>query len=147
MTEYGQRQRFFQALARSVLAAPQPLVLLVDDLQWCDRETIEWLHYLLRFDPHAWMLVVGLSRDEEIPAQHPLRDLLLHLRGGRIPVSELALDPLDAAETARLAAHLGRRDDDDGPFPFAGDLCFQCHPPVRAFPQIDHSLIMTKRRP
>ena len=113
MTEYGQRQRFFEALARSVLAAPQPLVLLVDDLQWCDRESIEWLHYLLRFDPHARMLVVGTARDEEIPGQHPLRGLLLHLRAGRIPVAEIALEPLDAAETASLAGHVARRELDE----------------------------------
>jgi len=33
ITEYGQRQRFFEALARSVLAAPQPLLLVIDDLR------------------------------------------------------------------------------------------------------------------
>ncbi len=33
VTEYGQRQRFFEALARAVLLASQPLVLLIDDLQ------------------------------------------------------------------------------------------------------------------
>jgi len=113
ISEYGQRQRFFEALARSVLAAPQPLLLLVDDLQWCDRETIEWLHYLLRFDPHARLLVVGTARDEEIAGQHPLRGLLLHLRAGRIPVTQIALEALDAAETASLAGHVARRELDE----------------------------------
>jgi DNA-binding SARP family transcriptional activator len=105
MTEYGQRLRFFEALARAVLAAPQPLLLLIDDLQWCDQETIEWLHFLLRFDPHACMLVVGTARSEEVLPQHPLRALLLHLRS-TAHVTELALHPLDTAETAKLAAHV-----------------------------------------
>ena len=80
VTEYGQRQRFFEALARAILAAPQPLLLLIDDLQWCDQETLEWLHFLLRFDPMARLLVVGCAREEELPPHHPLRTFLLHLR-------------------------------------------------------------------
>ncbi len=105
MTEFGQRQRFFEALARAVLAAPQPLLLLIDDLQWCDQETLEWLHFLLRFDSHARLLIVGTIRAEEVPQQHPLRTLLLSLRS-TIHVTELALQPLDAAETAKLAAQI-----------------------------------------
>ena len=46
LTEYWQRRRLFEALARAVLQATQPLLLLIDDLQWCDQETLEWLHYL-----------------------------------------------------------------------------------------------------
>jgi DNA-binding SARP family transcriptional activator len=41
IAEYGQRQRFFEALARAILAAPPPLMILIDDLQWCDQETLE----------------------------------------------------------------------------------------------------------
>jgi predicted ATPase len=105
MSGYGQRQRFFQALARAILNAPQPLLLLIDDLQWCDRETLEFLHFLLRSDPTARLLIVGTARIEELPDQHALRPLLLDLRA-TIGVTEIALPPLDAAETAMLASRL-----------------------------------------
>ena len=109
ITEYGQRQRFFEALARAILAAPQPLLLLIDDLQWCDQETLEWLHFLLRYDPAARLLVAGCARAEELPAHHPLRRFLLHLESAT-EVREIALQPLDAAETAQLAAQVVGRE-------------------------------------
>jgi DNA-binding SARP family transcriptional activator/predicted ATPase len=109
ITEYGQRQRFFEALARAVLAAPQPLLALIDDLQWCDQETIEWLHFLLRFAPRAHLLIVGTARAEDLLPDHPLRAMLLHVRRAS-RLTELALRPLDAAETARLAEHIVRRE-------------------------------------
>jgi DNA-binding SARP family transcriptional activator len=109
LDEFGQRQRFFQALALAVLAAPQPLLLVMDDLQWCDQETLEWLHFLLRFDPGAHLLIVGSARDDEALPPHPLHTLLRHLRH-TVPVTEIALPPLDAAETAELAAHMMNRE-------------------------------------
>ncbi|HEY7418552.1 MAG TPA: BTAD domain-containing putative transcriptional regulator, partial [Ktedonobacteraceae bacterium] len=109
VTEYGQRLRFFEALARAILLAPQPLLLLIDDLQWCDQETLAWLHFLLRFDPAARLLVVGCARKEEASPQHPLRTFLLHLRS-TMPVTEIPLEPLDAAETAKLASQVANRE-------------------------------------
>jgi DNA-binding SARP family transcriptional activator/predicted ATPase len=105
LTEYWQRQRFFEAMARAVLQATQPLLLLFDDLQWCDQETLEWLHYLLRFDPQAQFLVVGTARAEEVGAQHPLTTLLYDLQRTE-QVMEIMLGPLNAADAGRLTAHI-----------------------------------------
>ena len=109
MTEGWQRQHFFEALARSVLNVHQPLLLLLEDLHWCDPETLEWLHYLLRFDPQARLLLIGTVRSEETLPGHPLFTLLGALqRGGQ--VAEIALGPLSTSETTSLAEHtLGHR--------------------------------------
>ena len=107
MTEAWQRQRLFQALARAVLGGEpaRALLLVVDDLQWCDTETLDWLHYLLRFDPRARLLVIGSCRPggtgqdcafaATLPALH--RDVRL---------TEIELGPLDEAQTATLAANV-----------------------------------------
>lgn len=114
--EYGQRQRFFESLARAVLAAPQPLLLWIDDVQWCDSETLEWLHFLLRFEPRGALLILGTARIEEALPHAPLTALAQQLRSESRLVS-IELRPLDAAETARLASQVeGRALDDNAVF-------------------------------
>src|SRR5262249_43608547 len=109
LTEYWQRQRVFEALTGAGLQGSQPLLLLIDALQWCDQETVEWLHYLLRFDPRARLLVVGTARAEDLDEQHPVTTLLHDLQHVT-DVTEIPLMPLSAAETAQLAANMAGRD-------------------------------------
>jgi DNA-binding SARP family transcriptional activator len=105
LTEAWQRRRFFEALARAILEGSQPLLLLMDGLQWCDRGTLEWLHYLLRFDLKARLLVVGTCRTEEMGDDHALASLLQALRhDGQL--TEIELGPLGEAETEALAANV-----------------------------------------
>ena len=103
ITEAWQRQRLFEALAHALLAQ-QPRVLLLDDAQWCDRDTIEFTHFLLRFDPRARLLILATLRWEDLGAEHPLSTLILSLRRND-QLTEIDLPPLNEAETASLAAH------------------------------------------
>ena len=102
ITEAWQRRQFFEAVAHALLALPQPLLLFLDDWQWSDWETLEWLNFLLRFATHHSLLVVGTIRRAELDQDHRLHNLLLTWQ--RVDrLREIALAPLDEAETIALA--------------------------------------------
>ncbi len=79
----------------------QPLLLVIDDLQWCDRETLEWLRFLLRFEPNYPLLLIGAYRVDEVTPDHPLQTLQQTLRR-EDAVTELELGMLKAADTISL---------------------------------------------
>jgi DNA-binding SARP family transcriptional activator/tetratricopeptide (TPR) repeat protein len=109
--ETWQRHHFFEVLARALLSAQRPIVLFIDDLQWCDPETIEWLHYVLRSNPDACLMIAAAVRLDEVGVEHPATAVLNALtRHNR--VSEIALEPLSAEETTSLAAQVIRREVD-----------------------------------
>jgi hypothetical protein len=39
--DVAQRHRLFDAVRRAIVAGDRPRLLIIDDLQWCDAETIE----------------------------------------------------------------------------------------------------------
>ncbi len=111
ITESWQRGHFFEALGRALLAAPQPLLVMIDDVQWCDPETLEWVHHLLRLEQTASLLVVATARTGDIGTDHPVAAMLRDLRRDGRGV-EIALGPLSAADSAQLAERTGSKDVD-----------------------------------
>jgi predicted ATPase len=109
LTESWQRQRMFEALAQAFRASRQ-LVLLLDDAQWCDQETLEWLPYLLmqrrpgssEGQRSSRVLVVGTLRSGERREGAWLPSLLEDLRRSR-QLTGIQLGPLDEEDTASLA--------------------------------------------
>jgi DNA-binding SARP family transcriptional activator len=113
LREGWQRQRFFEGLARLFLATPQPTLLHMDDLQWCDEETLTFLHYLLRFAHNAKLLIVSTVRSEEVDDSHVLSRFMRALRQDDL-LCEIELGPLSAEETAALATQTTGKTIPDG---------------------------------
>ena len=109
LTEAWQRQRLHEALARAMLGPGGPILLWIEDLQWCDHDTLEWLHYLLRFDEQARLLVVGTLRPEEVLSDQPLAVMLTALRHDQ-RLTEIDVEPFDPVETGQLAAYVTGHD-------------------------------------
>lgn len=103
--DLAQRHRLFDAVTRAIVVGDRPRLLIIDDLQWCDAETIELIGFVVRCGQTAPILIVGTVRWEEIPPHHPLVGLVDAL-GHDQAVTIVSLDRLDEATTATLAARL-----------------------------------------
>lgn len=107
--DQARRHRLFDAVSRAIIAGGRPRLLIIDDLQWCDAETIEVIGFVVRSGQTAPVLIVGTVRWEEIPPHHPLVGLVDAL-GHDQAVTTVSLDRLDEATTATLAARLRAED-------------------------------------
>jgi DNA-binding SARP family transcriptional activator len=105
--ENWQRLRFFEALAQAFRSAA-PLVLVLDDLQWADADTIEWLQYFMRSASTTPFLLVGTLRAEEEEDNQSIGRLLGRLQHDGL-LTAIALGPLDRAATAQLAGEVAEQ--------------------------------------
>jgi DNA-binding CsgD family transcriptional regulator len=100
------RFRAHEALAGFLLRVTErTLVVLLDDLQWADSASLEFLRYLGRMLSENRLLVVGTYRDPEVDLAHPLSQTLAELdRQGAC--FRVRLGELDRNEAATLVARI-----------------------------------------
>lgn len=106
--EAWQRQRLFEALARAVLGRSRSQILVLEDVQWCDRDTLEWLHFLCRFPANVSLLVLMTMRHGEIAQDHPLRAFQIALRAEDY-YTEIELYPLTKDDSIQLIEQTSRQ--------------------------------------
>jgi hypothetical protein len=91
------------AEALEALTAVEPLLLVLEDLQWVDRSTVDLLSALARRRGPAQLLVIATKRPLDALPGHPSKtlkqDLLVHQL-----CREIALRPLSEAEIAEYLA-------------------------------------------
>ena len=91
-------QRRFQLVLRRLLgvfARPEhPLALFLDDLQWLDGATLDFLEDLLAQGDLPHLLLIGAYRDDEVTPTHPLMRRMAAIRQAGERVQEIVLKPL-----------------------------------------------------
>jgi carbon-monoxide dehydrogenase large subunit len=104
------RLRLFEAVDRFLgsIAAEQPVLLLLDDLQWADPATLELLcHIARRQRAGSPVLIVGAYRTGELQLSPALRRAAIELNRLRVATT-VAVERLTLDDVARMAdAHLG----------------------------------------
>jgi DNA-binding CsgD family transcriptional regulator/tetratricopeptide (TPR) repeat protein len=106
--------RLFEAFLGLVerLAEQSPTVLVIEDLHWADRSTLDLLTFLVR-NLRVALLLVLTYRTDDLHRRHPLRPFLAELERSE-RVERLDVDRFDRAELAALLeASLGSSPADD----------------------------------
>ena len=75
------RFRLFDSITTLLrnVAESQPLMLVLDDLQWADQPSLLLLEFLARQVPASKIMVIGTYRDVEVTRAHPLSNTLAQL--------------------------------------------------------------------
>jgi DNA-binding CsgD family transcriptional regulator len=82
-----------------------PVVVFLDDLQWADSATVEFLPRLAADLEPVPVVVIAAYRRDDVTRGHPVRKLRVVLRrAGRL--AEIEVDPLGPSGTGELTARL-----------------------------------------
>jgi len=101
----GNRERLLAGLNDYVAreSAERPVVLIFDDVHWCDESSAAALHYVLRMNRDRPVLGVAAAREGELGDNAPMQLALRGLRREQM-LTELRLEPMGAADAAALVA-------------------------------------------
>ena len=104
------RHRFnnlFSAFLRCLARENNPLVLFIDDLQWCDSATFDFLSHLFSTaDEHPHLFFIGAYRHNEVGSSHPLVFLLRQIKEQRKAIQEIRIGALDAQACHEMVAYI-----------------------------------------
>jgi GAF domain-containing protein len=105
LTAQVRAQRASTEVFRAVASRERPVVMFLDDLQWAGRVPLGFVDLLLTEEPVKGLLLVGVYREGDVAAAHPLAAPLSRWRD-QAGVRHLHLDNLPAPSLAAMVAEM-----------------------------------------
>lgn len=88
-------------------SAENPLVLFIDDLQWCDLASFELLTTIYDdHQSHPYLFLLGAYRHNEVDSAHPLTKMKESIFQNKGPLKEIQLGPLDTEHTHEMVSYI-----------------------------------------
>ncbi len=83
----------------------RPIIIFIDDIQWADRATLRFFHYIADKLRDEKILIIGAYRPEESNNHTILKDVLQRMKRQNI-LSEIELSPLQVNNTKEITKGL-----------------------------------------
>lgn len=96
-----ERCKLFEAISKLFLAVDKPFLLLIEDLQWCDAETLDWISYHLQQSESANLFFLCTLNNEEITSGSTIEQFT-GAHQSESYLKQLKLTPLDLQHTTEL---------------------------------------------
>jgi predicted ATPase/signal transduction histidine kinase/CheY-like chemotaxis protein/tRNA A-37 threonylcarbamoyl transferase component Bud32 len=101
----------FQNFIKAIACADNPLVLFIDDLQWSNKPSLDFLKLLLS-GQNQHLLIIVAYRSEDVDDNHIVSYFMADLRKTQIAIDIIDLKPLDYLSTKEyICESLKRRDE------------------------------------
>jgi len=100
----------FQQFICTFSTHDHPLVIFLDNLQWADSSSIEFVRMIMTSADTNYLLMVGAFRDNETTPSHPLMLTVDEIRKSNTPVHTITLKPLETDHINQLIADTLNRD-------------------------------------
>ena len=107
-----EQNRLFEAVSQFItnISKENPLLVILDDLQWTDPSSLLLLHYLARGVHKTPLLLLGAYRSTDIDSKHPLTPILAELKRERLPQS-VSLKRMSLEDTSEIIRQILDQDD------------------------------------
>lgn len=104
------RNRFnnvFGQFLASLSSRENPLILFIDDLQWCDIATFDFIQFIFaNYSDYPYLYFMGAYRHNEVDSSHPLSKLINAFKKKSIPIREIRINELDPCSSHEMVAYI-----------------------------------------
>ena len=94
----------FQRFLAVFTSKDHPLTLFLDDMQWADAASLQFIEHLLTYPDTHYLLLIAAYRDNEVSAAHPLTSTLEAICHSGATMIDIRLAPLSIVDLNQLVS-------------------------------------------